>query len=209
MNEREARELVPEYVLGILAEPDRRAMAALVASSAELSEEVRSAEVALDRVADSLPPATSSASARGRGRDRLLATLGGPERFREFFPLLRDWFDLGDDALRAVLARVDGGAPTGLTIPDAPGVRYFHFQGGPGARSLESGCVILVPGARFPRHVHDGAERSMVLQGSLLLDGHTYHPGAVIEVGAGTSHDFGAGAGRDLIVIVGHDGIRF
>lgn len=211
MNEREAIELVPEYVLGILPDAERRAMAALLEKSPALDAEVRSAELALSRMPEALPAAPVTTN--GRGRDRLLATLSGPDRFREFFPVLRGWFDLADDALRAVLARVDdreAAEPTAAsTNSSVPGLRYFHFQSGPAALARESGCIILAPGARFPRHQHEGTERALVLQGVLLLDGQTHHAGTVIEAEAGTSHDFAAGPGRDLIAIVGHDGIRF
>jgi putative transcriptional regulator len=88
-------------------------------------------------------------------------------------------------------------------------VRYFHFAAGRAAVGKEAGCLVLSPGARFPRHSHDGPERSMVLEGTLLLDGRAWHAGSVVECAAGTSHDFAAGAGRDLVVIVIHDGISF
>ena len=40
-------------------------------------------------------------------RRRLLATLGGAERFRPFFEVLRRTFDLGAEALAELLRRVD------------------------------------------------------------------------------------------------------
>ena len=48
---------------------------------------------------------------------------------------------------------------------------------------------------------------SPVLEGTLLLEGRTWHAGDILEADAGSSHTFTATPGRDLVIIVGHDGI--
>ena len=198
-----ARDLVPEYVLDVLPEAGRKDVEAAIHGSADLEDEVRLSRQALASLADALLPAHVASA----GRSRLLATLASPDRFRAFFPVLRRWFDLGDQGLRTVLAQIDDG--TAWIDAPFPGVRYFHFQGGAAAVGKESGCLVLSPGAHVPRHLHAGTERSMVLEGTLVLDGRACHAGDVIETAGGTTHDFAAGPGRDLILIVIHDGISF
>lgn len=198
-----ARDLVPEYVLGVLPEGARKDVEAAIQDSADLDEEVRLSRLAIASLTDGLPPARVAPT----DRSRLMATLASPDRFRGFFPVLRRWFDLGEQELRAALALVDAG--TAWIDAPFPGVRYFHFQGGAAAVGKESGCLVLSPGARFPRHLHAGAERSMVLEGTLVLDGRQWHAGDVVETAGGTTHDFAAGPGRDLVLIVIHDGISF
>ena len=196
-------ELVAEFVLGVLPEARSKELAAAIASDPGLEREVRLGGMLVDLLADGLPAPPRAANARAR----LLATLSSPDRFKELFPILRSWFDLGDDELRAVLARAD----EGRSWVDAPfpGVRYFHFEAGPKALGKEAGCLTLAPGARFPAHRHDGTERSMILEGTLLLDDRAWHAGSVFEAAAGTAHELSAGAGRDLVLVVIHDGISY
>lgn len=197
----DAHELIPEYVLGLLAEDERRRVAGAVQGSAALEREVRRTENAVAALADALP---DRAPLPG-GRARLLATLSSPTRFQAFFPTLRQWFDLSDEQLCAVIARMDDGAA--FVDAPLPGVRYFDFQAGPRALGKEAGVLTLAAGARFPAHVHHGGERSMILEGTLLLDGRSLHPGDVVEVTAGARHAFAAGPERRLALLVIHDGI--
>lgn len=198
----DARELVPEYVLGLLPEDERRRLVSAQEGSATLAQEVRMAAAAVATLADALP---ERAPLPG-GRSRLLATLASPDRFQAFFPTLRQWFDLTDEQLRSVIARMDAG--TEFVDAPLPGVRYFDFETGPRAVGKEAGVLTLAPGARFPAHVHKGGERSMVLEGTLLLDGLRLHPGDVVDVTAGSRHEFAAGPERRLALLVIHDGIR-
>ena len=208
--ESETVDALPELVLGILPRDEEEAVeAALVGprdavDAAALSARIRQAERAVEAaLVDVLPVVHPGTGARAR----LLATLGSPERFRELFPTLRRWFDLDDAGLGAVIARIDAGT----SWKDTPfaGMRYFRFSAGPGALGRESGCVLLAAGARFPRHRHRGHERSMILEGSLTLDGRRYHAGDVIESPIGSAHELVSGAGRDLVILTSHDGIDF
>ena len=196
----DARDLVPEYVLGLLSESERRRVDDALEGSDALGGDVRLAREALAALTDALPqqPAASG------GRARLLATLISPDRFLAFFPTLRRWYDLDDAQLRAVIARVDAG--TSFVDAPLPGVRYFDFEAGPAAVGKEAGALTLAAGAHFPRHVHHGNERSLVLEGTLLVDGRRLHPGDTIEVTAGSEHQFAAGPERSLVLLVIHDG---
>ena len=101
----DARDLLPEYVLGLLSDEERRRFAAESADSAPLNRDVRLAAEAIATLSDALPPRPVAVD----GRARLMATLASPDRFAAFFPTLRQWYDLDDDGLRAVIARMDAG----------------------------------------------------------------------------------------------------
>jgi hypothetical protein len=205
---RESQARVPELVLGILPADEQVAVAAELAKpspvAAELAAEIRlSARAVEAALVDALPAVPLGAGARAR----LLATLASPGRFRAFFPTLRRWFDLDDQGLSAVIARIDAG--TAWKSTPFPGMRYFRFAPGPAALGRESGCVALAAGTRFPRHQHLGEERSMVLEGSLMLDGRRIDPGEAVESPPGSAHELVACPGRDVVILTSHDGLSF
>ena len=140
-------------------------------------------------------------------RRRLLATVGSPERFRTFFEVLRRTFDLDPGGLADLLRRVD--ASGGWQEAPFPGVRYVHFQPGPALGALETGVVRVAPGATFARHRHRGPEKTFVLDGYVEDQGRVHGPGAMLEMPAGSAHDYRALPGRDLIVVSMHGGIDF
>ena len=152
--------------------------------------------------------ATVGAAAPSPGlRRRLMATVASVERFSPFFETLRRTFDLGAVALGELLRRVD--APGGWQEAPMPGVRYFHFQAGPALAGFETGVVRVAPGATFARHRHRGPERTFVLDGYVEDQGRVHGPGAMLEMPAGSAHDYRALPGRDLIVVSIHGGIDF
>lgn len=197
------KDLLPELVLGLLPHETEARLKAEVERSPALVRETRETEEALLAMADRLPAEQPPVG----GRARLIATLSSPARFKRFFPLFQRWFDLDDAAITRVLADMDAGKA--WKAAPFPGVRYFHFDSGPAALAREAGCIRLAAGAQFPRHVHAGAERALILEGTLLLDGRAWHVGDTVEAAAGTAHSFFAGAERDLVFIVGHDGVSF
>jgi hypothetical protein len=204
----ESHARVPELVLGILPAEEQGAVAAELAEAspvaAELGAEIRRSARAVEAaLVDPLPAVSLGAG----GRARLMATLSSPERFRAFFPTLQRWFDLDAGGLSAVIARIDAG--TAWKDTPFPGMRYFRFAPGPAALGRESGCVLLAAGTRFPRHQHLGEERSMVLEGSLMLDGRRIHPGEAVESPAGSAHELVACPGRDVVILTSHDGLSF
>jgi quercetin dioxygenase-like cupin family protein len=140
-------------------------------------------------------------------RQRLLGTIEGPDRFLPFVSTICRIFDLtAGEALRDLLARIDE-ASGWLYHGQA---RYFHFTPGPALAGLEAGVVRMARGVVFPRHLHRRGEITLVLEGIMQDRGRSYGPGAVIESGAGTSHDYSAGGtGRDLVLLSRHGGIEF
>jgi hypothetical protein len=139
-------------------------------------------------------------------RDRLLRALAGPDRFRPFFAEIGRRFDLALEPLRAVLALIDD--PAQWLASPVRGVRLIHFAPGPALAGADAGFVHLPAGTSFPRHRHLGPEMAVVLEGSVHDTGRVYLPGDVVEWPAGSTHDYRAGDGRDLVVIVAHHGIE-
>ena len=94
----------------------------------------------------------AQAGCGGAVRERLLATIRGPERFRPFVEVLRAGFGLDEDNLHDVLARIDGNSL--WQSGPFPGVEYFHFPMGPTdePRLIEAGVVRVRAGVTFPRH---------------------------------------------------------
>jgi putative transcriptional regulator len=197
---------LPEYVLGILPEDERSAVDAAVASSPALKREVDALSEGLAVGTEALPRVSPAPATRAR----LLETLGGVDRFAPFFSRLCDLFDLPLAAIRAVLSRVDD-----VTVAWEPhlfgtplaGIELTHFRAGPRLAGAAGGLVRLRPNVSFPRHQHRGDEVSMVLEGGLREGGRVHGPGALVERGRDTIHDFAATGERDLVVIVLHRGI--
>jgi hypothetical protein len=158
--------------------------------------------LALEALAAALMPVAPAAPVRAR----LLQSLGGPDRFRPFFAELAHRFDLALEPLRAALALIDD--PARWLPSPVPGVRLIHFTAGPALAHADAGFVHVPAGMTFPRHRHLGPEMAVVLEGSVHDGGRVHRPGAVVEWPAGSLHDYRAGEGRDLVVIVAHHGIE-
>ena len=196
-------DLYADYVLDTLSEPERAKVADGIAASPESARDLALTRQALAawaeaRVAELAPSAEL--------RRRLLHTVAGRGRFAPFVASLRRIFDLGAEAAADLLDKADGAADW---LEAAPGVRYFHFAPGAALGQLEAGIVRVRPGATFPRHRHRGPEVTLVLDGTLLDRGQVHGAGSVVESATGSEHDYGAGAGRDLILASLHGGIDF
>lgn len=142
-------------------------------------------------------------------RARILAGLGGIERFRSVTEALRRFVDLGADAIAGLLRKIDDPTAWSTGLPGMASIRYFHFSPGPAAAGGEAGFVRLEPGATLPRHRHLGPERTFVVDGVMHDGGQVHGPGSVLESAAGSAHHYTAGPGRDLIIISLHNGIEF
>ena len=196
-------DVIAEHVLGTLPESERAQAEAAVSESPEAHQEVAELRAALDRWAEDLPAKTPPPE----GKRRLLSALDGPDRFRPFFAVLKQRFDLDEGTLRSLLAKLDD--PGVWLNPPFPDVTYFNFTPGPGAGAAEGGFVRVRANCAFPPHRHADREVAVVLQGTLLEGDRVGHPGDIVEMKAGSTHAFAAGPGRDLIVMVVHSGISF
>ena len=151
-------------------------------------------------LAEALPPVAPDPAVR----ERLIRTLAGADRFAPFLDRIAALIDLGADAVRPLLSRIDDAA---AWEPGLPGMHMQHFQAGPRFATADAGFVRLQPGMAFPRHRHLGPELTIVLEGAMRTGDQVYGPGAVLEMAEGTVHDYGATAERDLVVLTIQTGI--
>jgi hypothetical protein len=152
-------------------------------------------------VAEALPRGAPSAGARAR----LFEALEGPDRFRPFFAELARRFDLGVEALRGLLARVDD--PAAWEGTPIPWIQLIHFQAGPAVVAKDTGFVRVGAGTTFPRHRHLGPETTFVLEGRMTEGDREYGPGDILEVREGDVHELVIRPERDVVAMVAHDGI--
>jgi ChrR Cupin-like domain len=196
-------DLLPEYLLDTLAPEERRRVGEAVAAFPALAREVAEGHEAIAAwVGRQVKPEISPPGVRRR----LLDTIAGVERFRPFLGAAGRIFDLTESAVRDILGRVDD-AFGWSSFPG--GARYFHFQPGPALMGQEAGVVRMAAGTTFPRHQHRAGETTLVLDGLLYDRGAVHGPGSVVEAEAGSTHDYRAGAGRDLVLLSRHGGIVF
>jgi hypothetical protein len=170
---------------------------------------------ALALAAAALPAMTPAPAVRAR----LLDTLASSERFAPFLDDLTRLFELPAASVRRLLARVDAGLagrhfdgpPWERSLLGVPleGAELFHFAVGPtlAATGAAGGAVRIGAGVTFPRHRHNGAETSYVLQGGYCLDDRVLGPGSVIEMAKDSEHDYRSAPGRDLVLMILHRGI--
>jgi putative transcriptional regulator len=198
--------LIPEYVLGTLATPERERLDALVGASPAFRRDVDAAAAALANTASALAPVPPSPAVRVR----LFETLGGVERFAPFFADLVALFELPLATIKSLLARIDGQVwEKTLLGVELVGAELFHFPVGPRlqATGAAGGVVRIRPNVTFPLHSHHGKEVTYILDGGYCADGRTYGPGSRVEVTTGVVHDYRSAPGRDLVIIVLHHGI--
>lgn len=140
----------------------------------------------LAEVAAALPSVLPGAVVSGR--DRLFAAARGSEhRFAPFYARLAAQFDL-DEAAIAAIARRSGDDSAWVPGP-LPGVRLFHFDGGPRVATADCGLVEFSAGISFPDHVHVGEEAALLLQGTYLDHlGHAWRAGDVHTMAPGSHH---------------------
>lgn len=195
-------DLVPEYVLGTLGAEDARRVDDAIVTSAALQRAVDEAREAFAQAGAALAPVTPGPALRRR----ILASLSEPDRFRPFFAELCRMLALPLSTVRTLLRKLDEGAGWKAIVP---GIDMLPIAAGPSLAGADATFLRLRPGARFPRHQHVGSEAALVLAGTGHDQGHVYGPGDVITYAPGTQHDFFAGEGRDLVLVVVHHGVKF
>lgn len=198
----DVRELLPLYALGLLEPDEAGIVERAVARDAELAAELR----AYDRAADRLLAVPPSVQPSAAVRVRLLASAGAG-RFERFAAGIADLYDVAVDRAREILGLLEDPGRREATFP---GASLLHFAAGPACAGADTGFVIMAPGARFPWHGHDGDERVLCLQGTIIDDdGTVYGPGDIQVKGPGTAHEFRAGDGEELIFAARVFGVRF
>lgn len=136
-------------------------------------------------------------------RSRVLGTVARATRLSGFAERLAALFDLGRERSDVLVREAAGSAAAWQAIP-VPGVRLFHFAGGPRVAAADCGLVRLEPGARFPAHRHGGDEWSLVLAGEAEEEGSgdRWQPGDLVHRGAGSVHAYRAVGPEPLVFAV-------
>lgn len=160
---------------------------------------------------DAPPRQTDSqpeAPALKAGLDRLMAAVEKPPlRYAPFYGRLATLWDLSEPAVEAALERAgrnDAFQPLAL-----PGVRRLLVNGGPRLGDAMAALLHLSPGARFPRHRHEGHELVLVLEGSYQDGGRTFEPGDLQEMPPGSRHGLRVDEGSACVAAVVSRGFAF
>jgi putative transcriptional regulator len=205
---------IPELVLGTLDGSMRAAVEAHLEACARCAGERAATEEALSLLALSLPPEPPHPSVR----TEVLAAVVEEEqrrkgdtaagRFAPFVERLARFFDVTAQRARALLELAS--EPLAWTPGPTSGISLIHLQGGPRFARADAGIVRLAPGARFPRHRHNGDEFGLILEGGFIdADGTVVRRGEQHDRAAGTSHDFVALPEGCTFAAVVIDGIEF
>lgn len=103
-----------------------------------------------------------------------------------------------------------------LSLPDwdkhmIVGASLLHFNGGEGLTTADCGLIHLTPGNGVGRHVHNGDEWMLLLQGYLSCsDNNTYQPGDIVHRPKGTEHAVTAIGNQDCIfAVIADKGVTF
>jgi putative transcriptional regulator len=205
---------IPELVLGTLEGSMRATVEAHPKSCARCAVERAATEEALSLLALALPPEPPHPSVRTGvlaavveedQRRKGAATAG---RFAPFVERLARFFDVTTERARALLELAS--EPLAWTPGPTSGISLIHLQGGPRFARADAGLVRLAPGARFPRHRHNGDEFGLILEGGFIdADGTVVRAGEQHDRAAGTSHDFVALPEGCVFAAVVIDGIEF
>jgi quercetin dioxygenase-like cupin family protein len=140
-------------------------------------------------------------------RARLLAELGGRERFAPFVDRVAALFDLAAERVRVILERFD--RDDGWTVM-FPGAAFSDLEGGPALGEATAGLVRIGAGLSFPPHVHIGEERVLVLQGAFEDDsGQRVRAGQLTVMPHGSKHSFRVVSEQELLYVVVVNQIEF
>ncbi len=198
----DVHDLLPLYALGLLESDEAEVVERAIARDPAIAAELR----AYDRAADQLLAVAPTARPSAAVRERLLASLGAG-RFERFATGIADLYDVAIERAREILGLLDDPAQR---QPAFPGAALLHFAAGPACAGADTGFVILAAGARFPWHQHEGDERVLCLQGTIIDDdGTVYGPGDIQVKAPGTAHEFQAGPDQELIFAARVFGVRF
>lgn len=180
---------------------DLRKLLAEVAGDLSPEEETVLMDVFASAALD-LPPLPPSPGLKAR----LMRSVEAPRH--AFAERVAGLLGLGIARARAILDRADDLAGWEQS---APGMWLLHLEGGPALANAVVGLVRVEAGRRFPRHVHLGDERVLVLEGGLQDErGQIALAGDLLGMAGGTEHDFVALPGEDLLYLaVVEEGVDF
>ena len=196
----QAKDLLPDYVLGVLDDAQRAEVDAAVAASAELQAELAAVTEDLAGLADGLTPLVPAPDVKLRLMDAVKQ-----DRFLPFADDLARFCDMAFEKMRDILRLVD--KDEAWEAGPMPGIRLIHFDPGPQCFAADTGLVEMPAGFAFPRHEHTGREVNYILQGGLIdEDGTHYGPGEYCEKAKGNPHGFKVADEGVLVMVVMHNG---
>ena len=192
------QELLVDYALGTASEADRARVDAELARSPELRAALQETEALFAAPGLALEPVAPPPQLR----ERLMAEISqGAERFSPFSSALQRMFDLGREAMDAVMTRAEKISEWELAPFD--GGQLFHFNGGPALAGADCGLVRFPAGFEHPYHTHLGEEVMLILQGQHIDDeGAVRGPGSVIVMPSGSGHAYRCGPDAEFVAAV-------
>ena len=174
-----------EYALGVLDKTAREHLERELHTSPESQRELAELKELLNNTALTVAPMRPTQQLR----HRVLASLEPATRFESYVDRLANFFDMGIDRVRELLAAIDSVADQPWEDSGIAGTRFLHFDGGQRVASAHCGLVHIEPGNGIPKHQHFGDEWTLVLQGRLQEDsGQTWASGDIVYRAPGSAH---------------------
>lgn len=190
--------LVP-FALGLLSDEENAAVERELGQSAALRRQLDQAVDLVCDITECEQPMRPSSTVR----EQLLGSVAAGAISTRMARRLGEFFDLGRDRVRELVASVRDPEASPWEAFAVPGVRMLHFDGGAAVADAHCGLIVLRAGASFPEHQHRGDEWSLVLQGSIEeVGGRRFEVGDVGFAPAGTSHALRVVGDSDVLLAV-------
>lgn len=123
--------------------------------------------------------------------ERLVAAVGGADRFARHAPQVAQLFDVDEPSARALLRSLAQSDESAWQPGPVPEVQLVRVPAGPARAGSLAGFARLRAGTRFPDHRHRGHESVLVLQGGMREDsGEEFWPGELNAQPDGSAHGF-------------------
>jgi putative transcriptional regulator len=195
------------YAAGTLWEAARPVLAAHLARCPDCRARLELAEAVGGLLLEELPPTPLDPDALRRAMARLDdAPESAAERARDPAAEARALARAAAEPLATTLRGL--GLPVRRPRWIAPGLRHaVLLRCGPGRGGGTLRLLRVRPGAAIPRHVHRGAELTLVLEGAFADETGRYGPGDLAEAEAEVSHRPVAEGPADCVCLVAAQGL--
>ena len=195
-------DILPDWLLGTLEPARRDAASRHLDGCARCRAELARLTPAVDALGTLVAPEPPPAAAL----PRLMGHMEGPGRFARQAEQVAAFLDLTRERALCLLESISD--PNPWMPGPVEGVELMPVETGPAREGMMAAVVRLLPGARYPRHTHQGREWNLVLEGGFREDnGHEVWPGDELEKPDGSLHDFTALQGPACICLTVLDGV--
>ncbi|RKH08124.1 transcriptional regulator [Corallococcus sp. CA047B] len=195
-------DILPEWLLGTLEPARRDAASRHLEGCARCRAELTRLAPAVDALGTLVVPVQPPAEAL----PRLMREMEGPGRFARWGGQVAAFLDVTKERALSLLESMAD--PNNWMPGPVDGVELMPVEAGPAREGMMAAIVRLLPGARYPRHTHQGREWNLVLEGGFREDnGHEVWPGEELEKTDGSMHDFTALQGPACIAVTVLDGV--